>query len=84
MNYTHWAESKDAKSLFTMMDEATKEPDQGAKKAKVAKYIDFIAEQAVLYPVVHNELMTAWDPKKLSGIRAQPYPGINLLQAKRT
>jgi peptide/nickel transport system substrate-binding protein len=27
--------------------------------------------------------MTAWDAKKLSGIKAQPYPGINLLQAKR-
>jgi peptide/nickel transport system substrate-binding protein len=45
-------------------------------------YIDVVAEQAVLYPVVHNELMTAWDPRKLTGIRAQPYPGINLLQAK--
>jgi peptide/nickel transport system substrate-binding protein len=37
----------------------------------------------VLYPVVHTELMTAWNPKKLTGIRAQAYPGFNLLQAKR-
>ncbi len=29
----------------------------------------------MLYPVVHTELMTAWDPKKLTGIKAQPYPG---------
>ena len=84
MKYSHWGESKDAKSLFAQMDEATKEPDKAAKAAKVQKYLDLIAEQAVLYPVVHTELMTAWDPKKLSGIRAQPYPGINLLQAKRT
>ena len=47
------------------------------------QYLDLVAEQAVLYPVVHTELMTAWDSKKLTGIRAQPYPGINLLQAKR-
>jgi peptide/nickel transport system substrate-binding protein len=31
---------------------------------------------------VHNELMTAWNPQRLAGIRPQPYPGINLLQAK--
>ena len=52
------------------------------KKAMIQDYIDVVAEQAVLYPVVHNELMTAWDPRTLTGIRAQPYPGINLLQAK--
>ena len=46
-------------------------------------YMDVIAEQAVLYPVVHTELMTAWNPKKLTGVRAQAYPGVDLLQAKR-
>jgi peptide/nickel transport system substrate-binding protein len=46
------------------------------------EYIDIVAENAVIYPVVHNELITAWDSKDLSGIRPQPYPGINVLQAK--
>ncbi|MFI6540590.1 ABC transporter substrate-binding protein [Nonomuraea sp. NPDC050547] len=84
MKYSHWEASKDAKALFRMMDEATREPGKAQKTALVQKYLDVIAEQAVLYPVVHTELMTAWDPKKLSGVRAQAYPGINLLQAKRT
>ncbi|WP_030901308.1 MULTISPECIES: ABC transporter substrate-binding protein [unclassified Streptomyces] len=82
MQYTRWAGDAVAKALFRDMDRATREPDPEKKKAMVQDYIDVVAEQAVLYPVVHNELMTAWDPKQLSGIRAQPYPGINLLQAK--
>ncbi|MFE9108571.1 ABC transporter substrate-binding protein [Streptomyces collinus] len=82
MQYTRWASDPVARQLFKDMDRATREPDPAKKKTMVQDYIDVVAEQAVLYPVVHNELMTAWDPARLSGIRAQPYPGINLLQAK--
>ena len=82
MQYTRWADNSAAKALFKDMDRATQEPDPDKKKTMIQDYIDVVAEQAVLYPVVHNELMTAWNPKQLSGIRAQPYPGINLLQAK--
>ena len=84
MKYTKWDDSADAKAIFAQMDEATQEPDAAKKLALTHEYLDLIAEQAVLYPVLHTELMTAWDPKKLTGIRAQAYPGINLLQAKRT
>ncbi|WP_406416284.1 ABC transporter substrate-binding protein [Streptomyces sp. NBC_01614] len=82
MQYTRWADNSIAKALFKDMDRATREPDAEKKKTIVQDYIDVVAEQAVLYPVVHNELMTAWNAKQLTGIRAQPYPGINLLQAK--
>ncbi|WP_033306315.1 ABC transporter substrate-binding protein [Streptomyces iakyrus] len=82
MQYTRWASDPVARQLFKDMERATREPDPAKKKTMVQDYIDVVAEQAVLYPVVHNELMTAWDPARLSGIRAQPYPGINLLQAK--
>jgi peptide/nickel transport system substrate-binding protein len=82
MQYTRWAGDSVAKALFKDMDRATQEPDPDKKKTMVQDYIDVVAEQAVLYPVVHNELMTAWNPEQLTGIRAQPYPGINLLQAK--
>jgi peptide/nickel transport system substrate-binding protein len=83
MKYTKWDTSADAKNLFTLMDKATQEPSPTKKVELVHQYLDIIAEQAVLYPVVHTELMTAWDPKKLSGVRPQAYPGINLLQAQR-
>ncbi|MET7476169.1 ABC transporter substrate-binding protein [Streptomyces sp. NPDC005648] len=82
MGYTRWADDSVARQLFKDMDRATRESDPARKKAMIQDYIDVVAEQAVLYPVVHSELMTAWDPRKLTGIRAQPYPGINLLQAK--
>ncbi|WP_369169262.1 ABC transporter substrate-binding protein [Streptomyces sp. R28] len=82
MQYTRWAGNSVAKALFKDMDRATQESDTEKKRTMVQDYIDVVAEQAVLYPVVHNELMTAWNPKQLTGIRAQPYPGINLLQAK--
>ncbi|MET7284653.1 ABC transporter substrate-binding protein [Streptomyces sp. NPDC005573] len=84
MGYSRWAGHPVARQLFKDMDRATREPDRARKKAMIQDYIDVVAEQAVLYPVVHNELMTAWDPHRLSGIRPQPYPGINLLQAKWT
>lgn len=83
MKYTKWDASPAASALFAAMDKATQEPDKQKKLALVHQYLDTIAEQAVLYPVVHTELMTAWDPKKLSGVRPQGYPGINLLQVKR-
>ncbi|WP_199818816.1 ABC transporter substrate-binding protein [Streptomyces sp. NRRL B-1347] len=82
MGYARWAGNARAKELFRLMDKATRESDATRKKTMVQDYIDLVAEEAVLYPVVHNELMTAWNPKRLSGIRPQPYPGINLLQAQ--
>ncbi|MEV5429043.1 ABC transporter substrate-binding protein [Streptomyces sp. NPDC052701] len=82
MQYTRWAGHPVAERLFRDMAAATREPDPERKKAMIQDYIDVVAEQAVLYPVLHNELMTAWDADRLTGIRAQPYPGINLLRAK--
>ncbi|WP_055567067.1 ABC transporter substrate-binding protein [Streptomyces atriruber] len=82
MGYARWADNAVAKKLFRDMDQATREPEASKKRAMIQDYIDTVAEQAVLYPVVHNELMTAWDPDKITGVKAQPYPGINLLQAK--
>ncbi|MER5429225.1 ABC transporter substrate-binding protein [Streptomyces sp. NPDC002588] len=82
--YARWGGHPAARRLFAAMDRATREPDPARKTALVQDYLDVVAEQAVLYPVVHNELMTAWDPRKLTGARAQPYPGLNLLQAKWT
>ncbi|MER5596377.1 ABC transporter substrate-binding protein [Streptomyces sp. NPDC002265] len=84
MQYARWAGDPVARKLFKDMDRATREPDPARKLALIQDYLDVVAEQAVLYPVVHNELMTAWNPRKLTGIRAQPYPGVNLLQAKWT
>lgn len=80
--YTRWGGHPVAKALFRDMDRATREPDPAKKRTMIQDYIDVVAEQAVLYPVVHNELITAWNPRSLTGATAQPYPGINVLKAK--
>ncbi|MEU1176674.1 ABC transporter substrate-binding protein [Streptomyces sp. NPDC005820] len=80
--YARWETHPVARRLFAAMDRAGREPDPGSRNALLRDCLDTVAEQAVLYPVVHNELMTAWDPHRLTGARAQPYPGLNLLQAR--
>ncbi|AKH81568.1 ABC transporter substrate-binding protein [Streptomyces sp. CNQ-509] len=82
MDYARWSQASEAKQLFRLMDAATREPDQEKKKQMTQEYLDVIAENAVIYPVVHTELVTAWDDGKITGIQPQPYPGINLLKAK--
>jgi peptide/nickel transport system substrate-binding protein len=81
MQYTRWDGSDDARALFDLMDQATRERDPERKLQLTHEYLDVIAQQAVLYPIVHNELLTAWDPERITGIEPQPYPGINLLEA---
>ncbi|MDT0443509.1 ABC transporter substrate-binding protein [Streptomyces johnsoniae] len=82
MSYARWQDSEDAQALFELMDRASREPDPQRKLALTHQYLDVIAEQAVLYPVVHNELLTAWDPDRVVGVRALAYPGVNVLQAR--
>jgi peptide/nickel transport system substrate-binding protein len=65
-----------------LQDQAAKEPDGARRKALTKQLLDLISEYAVVYPVVFTQLGTAWDPKRISGVRAQGYPGINLNQAK--
>jgi len=68
--------------LMSLLDEAAAETDDGKRKKTTKKALDLLAEQAVVYPMVFTQLGTAWDPKAISGVRAQGYPGINLNQAK--
>jgi peptide/nickel transport system substrate-binding protein len=82
MGYARWGSNSTAKNLFKLMDQATHEPDPEKKMQMTQDYIDIVAENAVIYPVIHTELITAWDPEKITGVTPQPYPGINLLKAK--
>ncbi|MDT0439407.1 MULTISPECIES: ABC transporter substrate-binding protein [Streptomyces] len=82
--YARWAQDPAARRLFAAMDRATREPDPARSRTMIQECVDVVAEQAVIYPVVHNELMTAWDPRRITGVRALPYPGVNLLQAHWT
>ncbi|HEX6357951.1 ABC transporter substrate-binding protein [Actinophytocola sp.] len=79
--YAKWA-GPDQQSLLALLDEAAEETDEGKRKKTTKKVLDVLADQAVVYPLVFTQLGTAWDPKAISGVRAQGYPGINLNQAK--
>jgi peptide/nickel transport system substrate-binding protein len=72
----------DAQSLQALQDQAAAETDEVKRTTLNKQLLDLISEQAVIYPVVFTQLGTAWDPKAISGVRAQGYPGIYLNQAK--
>jgi len=78
--YARW-KGVDAKALYDLQDRAAKETDDAKRKALTKQLLDLIAEQAIIYPVVFTQLGTAWDARRISGVRAQGYPGINLNQA---
>ncbi|MFL6118271.1 ABC transporter substrate-binding protein [Actinophytocola sp.] len=79
--YARWA-GPDQQRLMSLLDEAAAETDAGKRDKTTRKVLDLLADQAVVYPLVFTQLGTAWDPKAISGVRAQGYPGINLNQAK--
>ncbi|CAM3736258.1 ABC transporter substrate-binding protein [Kibdelosporangium persicum] len=79
--YAKWT-GPEAQQLLGLLDQATAQADEAQRKPLIKQALDMIADQAVVYPMVFTHNGTAWDPKALSGVRAQGYPGINLNQAK--
>ncbi|MBB4905415.1 ABC transporter substrate-binding protein [Actinophytocola algeriensis] len=79
--YAKWA-GPDQEKLIGLLDGAASETDEDERDKLTKQVLDMLADQAVVYPLVFTQLGTAWDPKTLSGVRAQGYPGINLNQAK--
>lgn len=79
--YARWT-GADAQTLLRLQDQAAGETDEAKRQTLTKQLLDMISDQAVIHPVVFTQLGTAWDPKALSGVRAQGYPGINLNQAK--
>jgi peptide/nickel transport system substrate-binding protein len=79
--YAKWS-GPDQQAFLGLLDEAAAETDEGERKKLTKQALDVLADQAVVYPLVFTQMGTAWDPKTISGVRAQGYPGINLNQAK--
>lgn len=78
--YARWTTS-DADAVYALQDQAVQTTDATQRAALEAQLMQMLADQAVIFPVIFGKLGTAWDGKKLGGVRAQGYPGINLLQA---
>lgn len=81
--WNKWSETPEYKALDQQLVAAIQETDETKHKELINKAMDTIADEAVIYPVMHMQLFTAWDPKKLSGIQPLDIPGVNLLKAKR-
>ena len=79
--YAKWT-TPDADALYALQDQAVQEADATKRATLEDQLMQMLADQAVMFPVVFSKLGTAWDARKLTGVRAQGYPGINLLQAK--
>lgn len=82
--WNKWETSPEYRVLDDQLDAALKESDEAKHKELINKAMDTIADEAVIYPVMHVQLFTAWDPKKLDGVQALDIPGVNMLQVKRT
>ncbi|MBB4684295.1 ABC transporter substrate-binding protein [Amycolatopsis jiangsuensis] len=79
--YARWT-GADAQALLTLQDRAAAETDDTKRSARYRQLLDLISREAVIYPLVFTRMGTAWDPREISGVRAQGYPGINLNQAE--
>lgn len=70
------------KKVADWLDAAAKETDKAKQKALWMQAIDFIADDAPLYPIVHTKMETGWDDKKLSGFKPVSMTGLYFLDAK--
>lgn len=83
MVWNKWSATPEYKSLDEQLLTTMQAKSEADATAGMNKALDAIADEAVVYPVMHMKLFTAWDPKKLSGVQALDIPGVNLLTAKR-
>lgn len=58
--------------------------DAASSKAAIGQALNTVADEAVIFPVMHMKLFTAWDPKKMQDVTPLDIPGVNLLKVKRT
>jgi peptide/nickel transport system substrate-binding protein len=77
-------DAADRTKMSGLLDKAAQASDEGARKDLWKQAIDFAADEAVLYPVLHTKVVTAWDPTKLDGFTPAPITGLYFLGVKRT
>lgn len=74
-----WAGSPADLQVRGLLDQAARASDQSTRSRLWGQAIDVIADQAVLYPIVHRKLPTAWNPGKLTGFKPLPTTGLSFL-----
>lgn len=75
---TKWADTDEYAQLRTLLDTAVQQ-DGDAQQKTWNEAFDLLAEQAVLYPLFHRKLPTAWNSQQLVGFSPVPTTGLSFL-----
>jgi len=74
----NWAASDGYKQLTGLLNDALRETGD-AQQAIWNQAFDLLSEQVPLYPILHRQLVTAWDADQLEGFRPVPTTGLSFL-----
>ncbi|MGO4248097.1 ABC transporter substrate-binding protein [Paenarthrobacter sp. RAF54_2] len=69
--------------LQELMNKGSQASGDDAKKV-VAEIVDMVSDEVPLYPVLHRQLPSAWDEKKLKGFQPLPTTGLSFIDVGRT
>lgn len=75
---TNWADSPEYAELTALLDAAVQQEGDEQQETWNQAY-DLLAEQAVLYPLFHRKLPTAWSSQQLVGFEPVPTTGLSFL-----
>lgn len=78
-NRFRWSKAAEYKALQGMLDAAVKSKDEAGAVKAWTEAINLLSDQVPLYPVLHRQLPTAWDEKKLEGFKPLPTTGISFV-----
>lgn len=81
MTWNKWSETPEYAALDKVLTAAEQADSVEVTDAKMNDALDTIADEGVIYPVMHMKLFSAWDPKKVSGVKALNIPGVYLMDA---
>jgi peptide/nickel transport system substrate-binding protein len=69
--------------LQELMNKGSQASGDDAKKI-VAEIVNMVSDEVPLYPILHRQLPSAWDEKKLNGFQPLPTTGLSFIDVGRT
>ncbi|WP_314425651.1 ABC transporter substrate-binding protein [uncultured Microbacterium sp.] len=75
---TNWADSPEYAELRTLLDDAVQQQGD-EQQATWNEAYDLLSDEAVLYPLFHRKLPTAWSSQELVGFAPVPTTGLSFL-----
>ncbi|QNE35850.1 ABC transporter substrate-binding protein [Leifsonia shinshuensis] len=82
MLWNKWGQTPEYAALDKVLTAAEQSDSAKTTDADMKKALNMIADQGVIYPVMHMQLFSAWDAKKLSGVQALNIPGVYMMNAQ--